>query len=939
MTNKIYKNLVLPVISGILAITTGCSNIPVANSFTNTNYVNTAQSLSLSSSDNDLNKIFNYEYKRFSTKNADNNKESIAISKRYVLSTNQNNTYTSSDNDSGGQPPNRIKITADIKKTNITNSGINFVIDGVTTFSAPGTSGPFANGMGTVIDYNTNYFRYEFIWDGKYTDGKIVEDGIYSVHALNNTSGIKTLGLDIPIQVTSEPLTAANMEFYDPDELTNLSSLSKALYAPEIESSKLYDITQKIKIVQEKISNLQSRNNPDTTKISTLQSELSSLQSQKQSQQSSVDSIITNLISKKNEIKNLINDITNNSNFAKDYALANKPTDTSDYSEAMFHAGLNFENNIDSTASIYGSDDQTIPSLVTSFEKSKAYTEKVDVLPVLKASTALITEINLLNDLNDDSKGNLLTNGFYESEFLISILSKNINKHKQFLDTYSKKVAKDLNNQYQGLTKILLELHNSVELPISLVMKDEPTLKNNPFVIQGLKPINSENFSIKFFLQRLANVNALVNLFLGYDATSPIKQKVIMYISNISQPQWDALPQTDKDLLINNFDYILELLDDLASTFTGAILADLTEEALTNKKTINLAKEEVNKIKSVLTSQNIEGILEIVYQLSKAALNIAANKNSSYQNDIKNINNSTRKDIAEFKKRVTYLPIVCETDSGVYSIAGFSTLAKKDKCVYETTQGSQQNKLTAVSEQITRAKSGGTLFKWYVANNGKVPQQQVLGYSNYLGTSTLPNTVAGNPVNQDLEARKYLMRLKNVPQPLQYQHQINVYNKIEDLLINVLPVKEIPIRKIITKANNSSDAIEMYFPDFSDYAFATVKFSDTNQFMTGLTSEDDKVGFNLLGLTELYQKGFITTNPFSNIEQAKIEAKNIKKLFGFQWHHNEDLDTYQFIPGIFHFGARHDGANSIISQFSDTIPISRANRDVWRDFLNFPALQ
>lgn len=681
MKNKIYKKIVLPLLSGLLAVTTGCSNIPVVNSVSITN---TAQSISLSkvNQENDLNSIFNSEYKRFSTKSADNNTESISLSKRYVLSTKTVTTYQPSDNDSGGQPPNRIKITADIKKTNAT-SGINFVIDGVTTFTAPSTADPFTTGMGTVIDYNANYFRYEFIWDGKYTDGRTVEDGVYAVHAIKPSGNPKSLGLDIEVEVTSDPLIASGLEFYKPEDFSLLASKVGELEAPEVDANKLYDVVQEIEVLNTKISNLQSRPNPDTAKITALQSELSSKNTQKTALESSLTSSINALSTKKDGLRSYVNTITKNSTFVENYTLSNKPTSLSQYNTKIFNLDVDFNANIDDTASIYGSDDiNNSQSLISPFSKDNEIKEKVDVYPVLNSSIILIHEVNILKDLLNDLSSNTFTNSkdVKEASFLIKYVSNKLKKQSQYLNVHSKKISNDLKRKYDSMYQDMKDLHQSIQIPIALAMREESSMQNNPYVIQALKPLPNK-FTVQSYTEWVDNLGGLISTFNSLDPLSPVKERAIRYVMHYDQAQWDALPQSDRDELKATF-----------SEVVSAVIPTTPSEIVTN---LAFAK-----------------ILKVAGKVSKATIGIFKKKPTTaigMLDELDDINKAIRKEQKIVSKEAKTISVICNI-----SKAGIRVLSADD-C--------PDPNVIKASTKIRYSQD--SLSKHFKDNGGKMPNNAI----------------------------------------------------------------------------------------------------------------------------------------------------------------------------------------------------------------------
>mgnify|MGYP006351099849 FL=1 len=180
--NKSYSFISL-ILCFLLTFTSSCSNLSAIldkNTPNIQNLNNNTNNSQISENENIVKKLLNAEYKNFSIKSGEPAGTSISISKRYLLSTKEIKTYLPTDNDSGGQPPNRIKITTIVKTVDVP-TGIDFTIDGVVTFNVPAGTGTF--GAVTITDVDANFRKYEFIWDGKYPTGEVVKDGFYTFHA------------------------------------------------------------------------------------------------------------------------------------------------------------------------------------------------------------------------------------------------------------------------------------------------------------------------------------------------------------------------------------------------------------------------------------------------------------------------------------------------------------------------------------------------------------------------------------------------------------------------------------------------------------------------------------------------------------------------------------------------------------------------------------
>lgn len=603
MRSKIYKKVILPVISGLLAITTGCSNIPVVNSAVNTSYVSTAQS---SIQNNFSSASKSLLHKKFSTLSATDGTESIAISKRYVFSSSNNYNFQSTDNDSQGQAPNRVKIIADIKKTNATG-GINFVIDGVTTFTAPGTAGPFAGGMGTVIDYNTNFFRYEFIWDGKYTDGRLVEDGVYSVHALKNTSGTKALGLDIELNVTSDPLVAAGMEFFEPKDFSDLVTKIEGISnVPEDTANSLYDKAQEIKTLNEKLLNLQSRVPQDTAKISQIQQQISSANSARISLANSLASQLNQLDNQKNVIRTHLNTITNNSSLSVDYPISDKPDNINNYIIVANSLHGDFSVSLlSSQVPLYQKDSSDIGAddFKQSWEVSDNRTEKIDAKSLFKGTNSYLNEIQTAKNLiNDYISGNLISNELKNEEAIHDLIAQ-MNYHHTILKSKSKVFSNNYQKIYLEIRKAAINLHNSILLPLAITMSKLPEFHNNAFVLQALKfnaqGLNNGDSSVlqswmdnfagvlgDYLSSNLATKEKAVAIWMGKSLSEfeSIKANDALYGTNVAQSLVDEttaiinahyqavaaylfLPQTEEEMAV----FVVMLEADMATGFTATI--------------------------------------------------------------------------------------------------------------------------------------------------------------------------------------------------------------------------------------------------------------------------------------------------------------------------------------------------------------------------------
>ncbi len=230
----------------LLTFTSSCSNLSAIFD------KNTIANPIISNSNNVVTK--NSEYKKFSTKAGEPAGTSITLSKRYVLTSKIVRSWQPTDYDISNQPPNRIKITAITNKADVVN-GADFVIDGVTTFNvpAPCNSGNYligtSNNVITVTDIDATHKQFEFLWDGKNVDGSLVKEGVYTIHVLK-TSGTKTLFLDTEISVTSDPLVASGMKFFEPKDFRDLVEKIEAINnIPTDISDSLYNKASEIRIL------------------------------------------------------------------------------------------------------------------------------------------------------------------------------------------------------------------------------------------------------------------------------------------------------------------------------------------------------------------------------------------------------------------------------------------------------------------------------------------------------------------------------------------------------------------------------------------------------------------------------------------------------------------------------------------------------------------
>ena len=853
----------------LLTFTSSCSNLSaIFDKNTIANPIFSNSNNTPSNSDNDIQKILNSEYKKFSTKAGEPAGTSITLSKRYVLSTKTVTTYQPSDNDSQGQPPNRIKITTIVKTADV-SGGVDFTIDGVVTFNVPAGIGTF--GAITVTDVDATFRKYEFLWDGKYTNGNLVEDGIYTIHALK-ISGTKTLFLDTEIQVTSDPLLAAGLEFYEPQQFTDLSNLVAQIKAPEETANALYDTVNEIEILNKKLVSLNVRVPVDTVKVAEVQQQLTDATTRKTTLESSLTSSINDLVAKKDSLRAFVNTITKNSTFSVDYPITSKPLYLASYDELSYISDIHFSNKINSFH-LYKSDDPTKPLLGENPNENTNYSEKIKANDVLDLLNVISDEIQIFKDLNSDYKlGNFNNSGINSNSEnknasrVLSEISTQIGFHKLLLKTFLKKITSDLERKYNALLQDVKDLHYSVQVPIALALQEEPNMQNNPYVIQALKPL-PEKFTIKSLTEWATTFNGLIQTFNSYDPLSPVKIRAIRYVMHFDQAQWDALPQENKDELIQSF-------SDVVSNIVPTTPKEVVENLIAG------------------------GIFKVLGKVSKASINLFKKKGTTpagVLDELADINKNIRKQEKKVTKNTNNISTVCPLKKGL-KISNTCTSFVSDE------------KLQNLVDYIEEGNAVGQRFKGQRRpitdfNSGtKTYQQRIITSKNNIDNiyNDMPNGAIGS-----------------IEESLKNKFNTDVRQKVD---------------KFLSGAPNGGIEYDLHgFPNFDEYSIVNIKMPTGTKFVKRDIDfpviNQEFIDKNFNPITQTWEAPFKDLIPDNIKTKEAFEEWRLK--FGLTWHHHQDLQTMQLIPREIHRRAGHLGGDSIQRQ----INVFENNITIYNDLL------
>ena len=529
----------------LLTFTSSCSNLSAIFD------KNTIANPIISNSNNVVTK--NSEYKKFSTKAGEPAGTSITLSKRYVLTSKIVRSWQPTDYDISNQPPNRIKITAITNKADVVN-GADFVIDGVTTFNvpAPCNSGNYligtSNNVITVTDIDATHKQFEFLWDGKNVDGSLVKEGVYTIHVLK-TSGTKTLFLDTEISVTSDPLVASGMKFFEPKDFRDLVEKIEAINnIPTDISDSLYNKASEIRILNSKLFSLQSRVPQDLSKISEIQQNIIEANSSRISLANSLLTQLNELDSKKTLIRTYLNTISNNSLLSVDYPSTDKPEDINNYIILLNHYYGDFSHSLSSSKqSLYLKDESdTGPNdFKQKWEVSPERTEKIDVRSLFKGANAFLNEIQTAKNLIEDYNNSLLVSNDLQNEETISGLIARIKYHQGILKTKSTILARNYQRAYLEIRKSAINLHNSILLPLAITMSKISDFHNNAFVLQALK-FNVEGLNDADSDKLQIFTDLFVNVLATYVTSSPLAKEKALAIW-IGKSEQEIKEIKDKD--------------------------------------------------------------------------------------------------------------------------------------------------------------------------------------------------------------------------------------------------------------------------------------------------------------------------------------------------------------------------------------------------------
>lgn len=585
------------ILSFLLIFTSSCSNLSAI--FTK----NTVSNPIISNNNNFIRK--NSEYKKFSTKAGEPVGTSITLSKQYVFSSRTNNTWQTTDYDISNQPPNKVKITAITNKSDVAN-GADFVIDGVTTFNvpAPCDAGNYligtSNNVITVTDIDSTHKQFEFLWDGKNVDGSLVKEGVYTIHVLK-TSGTKTLFLDTEINVTSDPLVASGMKFFEPKDFRDLVDKIEAVNnIPTELSDSLYNKAIEIQTLNSKLFSLQSRIPQDLSKISEIQEEITNANSSRLSLTNSILTELNKLDEQKTLIRTYLNTISNNSLLSVDYPSTDKPDDINNYIILSNHYYGDFSVALSSSKqSLYLKDESdTGPNdFKQKWEVSAEKNEKIDVRSLFKGANAFLNEIQTAKNLIEDYNNSSLISNDLKNEETISGLVARIKYHKGILKTKSTILARNYQRAYLEIRKSAINLHNSILLPLAITMSKISDFHNNAFVLQALK-FNVEGLNDADSDKLQIFTDLFVNVLATYvTSSSLVKEKALAIWLGKSEQQIKEIKDKDTQYGTN---VLQSLIDE-----TTAIIQEHIAIAAIIPRTVYYSKDViVDKTTKLVIPQN-----------------------------------------------------------------------------------------------------------------------------------------------------------------------------------------------------------------------------------------------------------------------------------------------------------------------------------------------
>lgn len=859
----------------LFTFTSSCSNLSAIFSNNTTTPV-ISNNVSSSSLDNDFKKLLNSEYKRFSIKAGEPAGTSITLSKRYVLSTKTVQTYLPTDYDSAGQPPNRIKITAVVKIADVT-SGLNFVIDGVTTFNVPAGVGSFPNGV-TATNIDATYRQYDFIWDGRYTTGNLVEDGIYAVHALK-TFGTKTLYLDTEIQVTSDPLVGASSEYYNPQQFKDLSNLVEQIKAPEDTANALYDVVNELNILQNKLTSLQIRVPVDSIKVADVQKQIADFTAKKLSLESSLTSSINNLSTQKDSLRSFINTITKNSNFTQDYPIVNKPESVTSYLDTSLYYDIDISSLVQANVKLYQPDpnDPNQTDTKNSWEINQTRIDALNPSSVFSASDYISNEIQTTKELLNDYTNNVfLPQELPEATQTLKRLITQINNHKGYLKTRINKLYKDYDKLFQDSKNTAINLHNSLLLPFAVAMDNEGSFKDNTFVTAALKFDTKNIFDSKALQDWIITYTGVFQSYQSAPYTK--REKIAHIVAGYTKSELDEIKDNDLKYGTKTAQDLVTSADNLVGSFLSFIPTTETE-VMIYLGTIILAPEITVGVASVAGFAFLSK-LAINRFVSKLALSTTLKYTLIA---IQDTSNTIRARLSKIMERI--LPSVAK-NIPCFGTNGFYTKSValvdcpkfieflKEAIINNGNTGNRKLQSFYDSLVLPRIYTKSEIIKSELSKAGAKKVDLALSKAEYIALDI------NNP------KRKILDQLKS---------------KTDIFRSNA--INGIPIRKLKTK--------DIYAPDFRGFAVSPELKMSTNTWVGGrkkvIGGSDD---FITACETWMSQDPNLAT-AFNN---SPNQLKEFLREVGLTWHHVEDLDTMILVPRELHAGLDHFGASSLIKK-------------------------